>query len=195
MAEEAPPCSGELASSVVVSTAVPTIDYSMHAENRARVVANLRSFGEGTVPPSAVILMQGGKAETRHDSDNEPLFRQVSELAPQMAKAPSRPRWQRNPPQWRWYHAERSPRRGPSSPLGGADAACRLRRATSTTSSARASPTATAPSTWRPARPRSSSRACPRSTRRGWGTFSPQATSRSCTAWRVCASPTNSTRC
>uniref|UniRef100_A0A7S1CA66 Xaa-Pro dipeptidase n=1 Tax=Bicosoecida sp. CB-2014 TaxID=1486930 RepID=A0A7S1CA66_9STRA len=78
MADEGLPASSDAASAIVVSVSPPTIDFSLHARNRAAVVDNLKRFGGATVPEKAVILVQGGVAETRDDTDHEPLFRQES---------------------------------------------------------------------------------------------------------------------
>ena len=51
------------------------VPMSLHAENRRRVVAALRT--DPTLPDNAVIAMQGGKEESRHDTDHEHVFRQV----------------------------------------------------------------------------------------------------------------------
>jgi hypothetical protein len=48
---------------------------AMHAENRKRIVDAMAQ----TIPDgSAVILIMGGKSETRYDTDESPLFRQES---------------------------------------------------------------------------------------------------------------------
>uniref|UniRef100_A0A0B6ZVL4 Xaa-Pro dipeptidase n=1 Tax=Arion vulgaris TaxID=1028688 RepID=A0A0B6ZVL4_9EUPU len=44
--------------------------------NRDRLCERLRATGN--VPAGAIVLLQGGVAETRNDSDHEPLFRQES---------------------------------------------------------------------------------------------------------------------
>jgi hypothetical protein len=48
---------------------------SLHADNRARLAARLRDDG---APAGAVVLLQGGAATTRHETDHEDLFRQES---------------------------------------------------------------------------------------------------------------------
>ena len=55
----------------------PAFDMSLHAENRARLVAALRG-GAAAPPPGSFVLLAGGASETRHDTDHEPLFRQES---------------------------------------------------------------------------------------------------------------------
>lgn len=49
------------------------VPMSMHKENRDKLLAGLA--GTST---NAVVLLQGGKAKTRNDTDHEPLFRQES---------------------------------------------------------------------------------------------------------------------
>jgi Xaa-Pro dipeptidase len=44
-------------------------------QNRARLVAAMRAKG---AEASEVVLLKGGEAETRHDTDHEMLFRQES---------------------------------------------------------------------------------------------------------------------
>lgn len=63
------------ASPVSPSVSPIVADMGMHAENRARLLAALRTAG---VPPSAGVLLQGGAAPMRHETDHEPLFRQES---------------------------------------------------------------------------------------------------------------------
>lgn len=53
----------------------PAIDMSLHADNRARLAAKLRAAG---VAPDAVVLLQGGETDLRHETDHEVLFRQES---------------------------------------------------------------------------------------------------------------------
>ncbi len=48
---------------------------SMHKEHRAKVLAHMRAAG---VAPGGLILVQGGVAKERNDSDHEPIFRQES---------------------------------------------------------------------------------------------------------------------
>lgn len=48
---------------------------SMYADNRARLVARLLEEGAAK---SAVVVLQGGAATTRHETDHEDLFRQES---------------------------------------------------------------------------------------------------------------------
>ena len=50
------------------------VPMSLHAENRARLVAVLRAAGK----VSGVVLLQGGNQESRYDTDHEPIFRQES---------------------------------------------------------------------------------------------------------------------
>lgn len=52
------------------------VDYSMHAENRAKVIARLRE-AEG-VAPTGVLLFRGGLSANRDETDHEPVFRQES---------------------------------------------------------------------------------------------------------------------
>ena len=52
------------------------VDYTMHAENRAKVIARLRET-DG-VAPRGVLLFRGGLAATRDETDHEPVFRQES---------------------------------------------------------------------------------------------------------------------
>ncbi|CAM9599642.1 unnamed protein product, partial [Hapterophycus canaliculatus] len=52
------------------------VDYTMHAENRAKVVARLRET-EG-VAPRGLLLFRGGLATNRDETDHEPVFRQES---------------------------------------------------------------------------------------------------------------------
>lgn len=58
----------------------PAETLALHAENRARLVAALRADGSGAQPPRhrGVVLLAGGEAETRHETDHEKLFRQES---------------------------------------------------------------------------------------------------------------------
>ena len=52
------------------------VPMSLYALNRERLVAKLRARDD--VPSEgAVVLLEGGKQETRHCSDHEPVFRQV----------------------------------------------------------------------------------------------------------------------
>ena len=44
-----------------------------HAQNRGRLVAAMQEKGHKSV--GEVILLKGGEAETRHDTDHEMLFR------------------------------------------------------------------------------------------------------------------------
>lgn len=48
---------------------------SLHAENRARLVARLREAGADA---KAVVILEGGPTPTRHETDHEPIFRQES---------------------------------------------------------------------------------------------------------------------
>lgn len=52
------------------------VDYSMHAENRAKVIARLRE-ADG-VGPTGVLLFRGGLSANRDETDHEPVFRQES---------------------------------------------------------------------------------------------------------------------
>ncbi|CAM9397714.1 unnamed protein product [Scytosiphon promiscuus] len=52
------------------------VDYTMHAENRAKVVGRLRET-EG-VSPRGLLLFRGGLAANRDETDHEPVFRQES---------------------------------------------------------------------------------------------------------------------
>lgn len=52
------------------------VDYTMHAENRAKVVARLRE-ADG-VAPRGLLLFRGGLAANRDETDHEPVFRQES---------------------------------------------------------------------------------------------------------------------
>lgn len=54
----------------------PVVDISLHAENRARLVAAMKASGE--VPAGGYVVLQGGVGETRHETDHEHLFRQES---------------------------------------------------------------------------------------------------------------------
>ncbi|CAB1111085.1 unnamed protein product [Ectocarpus sp. CCAP 1310/34] len=52
------------------------VDYTMHAENRAKVINRLRET-DG-VAPRGVLLLRGGLAANRDETDHEPVFRQES---------------------------------------------------------------------------------------------------------------------
>jgi len=52
------------------------IPYSLHAENRERLVAAFAK--SGSIPTNSYILLEGGKSETWYDSDSDRLFRQES---------------------------------------------------------------------------------------------------------------------
>ncbi|CAN0271609.1 unnamed protein product, partial [Ectocarpus fasciculatus] len=52
------------------------VDYTMHAENRAKVIDRLRET-DG-VAPRGVLLLRGGLAANRDETDHEPVFRQES---------------------------------------------------------------------------------------------------------------------
>ncbi|BFZ20614.1 hypothetical protein BsWGS_23653 [Bradybaena similaris] len=52
------------------------IPMELFKQNRGRLCERLR--GTGKVPAGAIVLLQGGVAETRNDSDHELLFRQES---------------------------------------------------------------------------------------------------------------------
>jgi hypothetical protein len=61
------------------SIAAPyAVDMTMHAGNRARVCAALRAGGAAA---RSVLLLEGGKTPTFHETDQEPLFRQESNFA------------------------------------------------------------------------------------------------------------------
>lgn len=47
---------------------------SLHAVNRRRLTEKLKNSG---VKAGSMILLQGGKSVMRHNTDHEPLFRQV----------------------------------------------------------------------------------------------------------------------
>jgi hypothetical protein len=51
-----------------------TVPAELFQENRKRLCESLK----GKVGSGAIVLLQGGEAETRHCSDHEPIFRQVS---------------------------------------------------------------------------------------------------------------------
>ena len=55
----------------------PSVDFALHADNRARLVAALRGCPTPP-PPGSVILLAGGVSTMRDSSDHEPLFRQES---------------------------------------------------------------------------------------------------------------------
>lgn len=52
------------------------VPYSLHAENRQRLVARFTRGGD--IPKQSFILLEGGKSETLYDSDSDRLFRQES---------------------------------------------------------------------------------------------------------------------
>lgn len=52
------------------------VDYTMHAENRGRLVERMR-LTDG-VAPRSVLLFRGGLFKNRDETDYEPLFRQES---------------------------------------------------------------------------------------------------------------------
>ncbi|CAN0240921.1 unnamed protein product, partial [Ectocarpus sp. 8 AP-2014] len=52
------------------------VDYTMHAENRGKVMNRLRET-DG-VAPRGVLLLRGGLAANRDETDHEPVFRQES---------------------------------------------------------------------------------------------------------------------
>ena len=52
------------------------VSMEMFKENRDRLCQRLRDNPK--VPKGAIVILQGGISETRHCSDHEPLFRQVS---------------------------------------------------------------------------------------------------------------------
>lgn len=64
------------------------IPMALYAKNRSRLVAELKTLGTegakaeyaglGKIPENAVVVLQGGKQECRHDTDHEELFRQES---------------------------------------------------------------------------------------------------------------------
>ena len=49
---------------------------SMHKEHRGKVLELMRTAG---ARPGGIVLVQGGVAKERNDSDHEPIFRQVSD--------------------------------------------------------------------------------------------------------------------
>ena len=51
---------------------------TMHAGHRDRLIAR---FQTPDTPANAVLLFEGGHAETRHETDHEPVFRQESFFA------------------------------------------------------------------------------------------------------------------
>ena len=51
------------------------VSMEMFQENRQRLCQRLRDNSK--VPKGAIVILQGGTAETRYCSDHEPLFRQV----------------------------------------------------------------------------------------------------------------------
>lgn len=57
---------------VECSTEPLLVPMTLHAENRARLLARFKSGGDGgsaeAVPSQSVILMEGGKATTRDDT-------------------------------------------------------------------------------------------------------------------------------
>ena len=52
------------------------VDYSMHSENRGRLVARMRQTAG--VAPRSVLLFRGGLSAQRDETDHEPVFRQES---------------------------------------------------------------------------------------------------------------------
>ena len=50
----------------------------LFAANRASLLKRLRAVPE--LPKSAIVVLEGGKAQTRHCTDHEDLFRQVSPI-------------------------------------------------------------------------------------------------------------------
>jgi Xaa-Pro dipeptidase len=63
---------------IVASTKPPIVDMALHAENRARLVAALKADASDPPAPRSLILLAGGEAEMRHETDHENLFRQES---------------------------------------------------------------------------------------------------------------------
>jgi len=53
------------------------VPMAMFRENRERLIARFEKSAEGT-PEGSVVLLRGGKAKTRHETDHEHLFRQES---------------------------------------------------------------------------------------------------------------------
>lgn len=53
-----------------------TVSSELFKCNRKRLCERLQA--NKNVPKGAIVLLQGGESETRHCSDHEPLFRQVS---------------------------------------------------------------------------------------------------------------------
>ena len=52
-----------------------SVPMRLFALNRERLCERLQALQD--VPPSSIVLLEGGKQETRYCSDHEPLFRQV----------------------------------------------------------------------------------------------------------------------
>jgi len=52
------------------------VPYSLHAENRLRLIARFVRVGD--IPKQSFIVLEGGKSETRYDTDCDRLFRQES---------------------------------------------------------------------------------------------------------------------
>ena len=57
------------------------VPMTLYQENRARVAAALRAACAAAGTPCGVVLLQGGEAASRNDTDHEPLFRQESFFA------------------------------------------------------------------------------------------------------------------
>ncbi len=53
------------------------VPMAMFRENRERLIARFEKSAEGT-PEGSVVLLRGGKAKMRHETDHEHLFRQES---------------------------------------------------------------------------------------------------------------------
>lgn len=53
------------------------ISSELHSLNRQRLVEKLRAK-DSLAGKTAIVVLQGGEATTRHDTDHEPLFRQES---------------------------------------------------------------------------------------------------------------------
>ena len=66
------------------------IPMALYKKNRLRLVEELKILGTihnkkeysrlGAVPSNALVMLQGGKQECRHDTDHENLFRQVCRM-------------------------------------------------------------------------------------------------------------------
>lgn len=52
------------------------VDYSMHTENRAKLISRMRETAG--VPSRSLLLFRGGVSSQRDETDHEPVFRQES---------------------------------------------------------------------------------------------------------------------